>query len=50
MYSNVGQAMIVQLMDFRYCFCPQVTQEVPEETCDLQPERVCKHITKMVPM
>lgn len=27
-----------------------VTQEVPEETCDLQPERVCKHITKMVPI
>ena len=28
----------------------QVTQEVPEETCDLQPEKVCKHVTKMVPV
>ena len=30
--------------------CLQVTQEVPEETCDLQPEKVCKHVTKMVPV
>lgn len=24
-------------------------QEVPEETCNLEPQRICKHVTKLVP-
>jgi len=27
-----------------------VTQDVPEETCDLQPQKVCKFVTKLVPV
>jgi len=26
-----------------------VVQEVPEETCNLEPQRECKHVTKLVP-
>lgn len=26
-----------------------VVQEVPEETCNLEPQRICKHVTKLVP-
>merc|ERR1711868_29355 len=27
-----------------------VIQEVPEETCNLEPQRICKHVTKLVPL
>jgi len=27
-----------------------VIQEVPEETCNLEPQRSCKHVTKLVPL
>lgn len=27
-----------------------VVQEVPEETCNLEPQRSCKHVTKLVPL
>merc|ERR1711962_1606455 len=27
-----------------------VIQEVPEETCNLEPQRECKHVTKLVPL
>jgi len=27
-----------------------VIQEVPEETCNLEPQRQCKHVTKLVPL
>lgn len=27
-----------------------VVQEVPEETCNLEPQRICKHVTKLVPV
>eukprot|EP00095_Tigriopus_kingsejongensis_P012048 maker-scaffold90_size386344-snap-gene-1.24 protein:Tk12048 transcript:maker-scaffold90_size386344-snap-gene-1.24-mRNA-1 annotation:"hypothetical protein" len=27
-----------------------VVQEVPEETCNLEPQRSCKHVTKLVPV
>merc|ERR1712137_1272529 len=27
-----------------------VVQEVPEETCNLEPQRQCKHVTKLVPL
>lgn len=26
-----------------------IVQEVPEETCNLEPQRICKHVTKLVP-
>jgi len=26
-----------------------IVQEVPEETCNLEPQRTCKHVTKLVP-
>merc|ERR1712087_179819 len=26
-----------------------VVQDIPRETCDLQPEKTCKHVTKLVP-
>ena len=26
-----------------------VVQDIPKETCDLEPERICKHVTKLVP-
>ena len=26
-----------------------IIQEVPEETCDLNPQKTCKHVTKLVP-
>jgi len=33
------------------CYEKVVTlvQDIPKETCDLQPERTCKHVTKLVP-
>merc|ERR1711872_40927 len=27
-----------------------IVQEVPEETCNLEPQRACKHVTKLVPL
>lgn len=27
-----------------------VIQEVPEETCNLEPQKICKHVTKLVPL
>merc|ERR1711964_102784 len=27
-----------------------IVQEVPEETCNLEPQRQCKHVTKLVPL
>lgn len=27
-----------------------IVQEVPEETCNLEPQRTCKHVTKLVPL
>ena len=27
----------------------QVVVEVPEETCNLEPQKECKHVTKLVP-
>lgn len=27
-----------------------VIQEVPEESCNLEPQRICKHVTKLVPL
>merc|ERR1712066_673342 len=34
------------------CFDRQETviQEVPTETCNLEPQRICKHVTKLVPL
>lgn len=34
------------------CFDRQETviQEVPEETCNLEPQKQCKHVTKLVPL
>merc|ERR1719367_55027 len=34
------------------CFDKKETiiQEVPEETCNLEPQRQCKHVTKLVPL
>jgi len=34
------------------CFDKQevVIQEVPEETCNLEPQKSCKHVTKLVPL
>ena len=43
-------ASLINFYGFYFIHKTQVTQEVPEETCDLQPEKVCKHVTKMVPM
>merc|ERR1712136_410396 len=27
-----------------------VIQEVPNETCNLEPQKICKHVTKLVPL
>ena len=37
---------MIMLIEFNYT---QVVQEVPEETCNLEPQRICKHVTKLVP-
>ena len=28
---------------------PSLSLQVPEETCNLEPQRSCKHVTKLVP-
>merc|ERR1712141_169101 len=49
---EVCGAGTIQVPGEEECFDRKETviQEVPEETCNLEPQRICKHVTKLVPL